>query len=48
MDFAKPGSTTRALIEEVLQRKLAEPGGPGGFQDYVAARKAPAAEPELR
>ncbi len=43
-------TVTRALVEEVLKRKLAEPGGPGGFQDYVAARKAPAAaaEPELR
>ena len=36
------------LVEEVLRRKLAEPGGPGGFQDYVAARKQAVTEPELR
>jgi hypothetical protein len=44
-------TVTRALVEEVLQRKLAEPGGPGGFQDYAAAprrRAVAAAEPELR
>ena len=41
-------TVTRALIEEVLQRKLAEPGGPGGFQDYVAARQKARVEPELR
>ena len=41
-------TVTRALVEEVLRRKLAEPGGPGGFQDYVAARKQAVTEPELR
>ena len=43
-------AVTRELVEQVLARKLAEPGGPGGFADYTAGAggKRGAKEPELR